>query len=72
MCLATVAKIKKIIDINTAVADFGGITAEIKTNLLNGLSVNDYVLIHAGFAINKISKEDAMEIIKASSESGFI
>ncbi len=72
MCLATVAKIKKIIDINTAVADFGGITAEIKTNLLNGLSVNDYVLIHAGFAINRISKEDAMEIIKASSESGFI
>ena len=72
MCLPTVAKIKKIIDINTAVADFGGITAEIKTNLLNGLSVNDYVLIHAGFAINRISKEDAMEIIKASSESGFI
>ena len=72
MCLAAVAKIKKIIDKNTAVADFGGITSEIKTNLLNDVSVNCYVLVHAGFAINKLSKEDAADIIRASKESGLI
>lgn len=72
MCLATVAQIKKVIDKNTSIADFGGITSEIKTNLLNNLSINDYVLVHAGFAINKISKEDAAEIIRASEESGLI
>ena len=71
MCLATVAKIKKIIDINTAVADFGGITAEIKTNLLNGLSVNDYVLIHAGFAMEIIDATIAAETISYMEEMGW-
>lgn len=72
MCLATVAKIKKIIDKNTAIADFGGIFSEIKISLITDLKVNDYILVHAGFAINKLSKKDALEIIKASEEVGLI
>ncbi len=72
MCLATVAKVKKIVDKETALADFDGITSEIKTALLENLKPNDYVLVHAGFAINKISKKDALEMIQASKESGII
>lgn len=72
MCLATVAKIKKIIDSDTAVADFDGVTSEIKTTLINDLKAGDYVLIHAGFAINKLTKKDALEIIKASKTTGLI
>lgn len=72
MCLATVAKIKKIIDKDTAIADFGGITSNIKISLVPNLKENDYILIHAGFAINKISKKDASEILKSSKEAGLI
>jgi len=72
MCLATVAQIIKIIDSNTALADFGSVRSEIKTSLIKDLKQKDFVLIHAGFAINKISKKDAEEIIKASKESGLV
>ena len=72
MCLATVAQIIKIIDSNTALADFGGVRSEIKISLLKELKQKDFILIHAGFAINKISKKDAQEIIAASKESGLI
>jgi hydrogenase expression/formation protein HypC len=72
MCLATAGKILKIIDSGTAEVDFGGIRSEIKIMLLDDLKTGDYVLVHAGFAINKLSKKDAEEIIKASKESGLI
>ncbi|MCL2798924.1 MAG: HypC/HybG/HupF family hydrogenase formation chaperone [Endomicrobia bacterium] len=73
MCLAVVAKIIKIDSNDAATADFGGsVTSEIKTTLVNGLKPLDYVLVHAGFAINKIPKKDALEIIKVSKESGLI
>jgi len=72
MCLATAGKISKIIDVNTAEADFGGIKSEIKIMLLDNLKTGDYVLVHAGFAINKLSKKDAEEIISASKESGLM
>ena len=38
--------------------------------LLEGLKTGDYVLVHAGFAINKLSKKDAADIISASKEAG--
>ena len=72
MCLATAGKISKIIDANTAEVDFDGVKSEIKTMLLEDLKTGDYVLVHAGFAINKLSKKDAQEIIAASKESGLI
>ena len=72
MCLATVGKISEIIDSDTAEADFGGVKAEIKTMLLDTLKTGDYVLVHAGFAINKLSEKDAAELIKASKETGLI
>ena len=73
MCLAVVAKIIKIKSKDCADAAFGqGVTSEIRTTLLTGLKPSDYVLVHAGFAINKISKKDALEIIKASKESGLL
>ncbi|MCL2335488.1 MAG: HypC/HybG/HupF family hydrogenase formation chaperone [Endomicrobia bacterium] len=72
MCLATVAKITKIVDAATAEADFGGVGSEIKTVLLGGLKKGDYVLVHAGFAINKLSDEDAEEIISASKTAGLL
>ncbi|MDR2426669.1 MAG: HypC/HybG/HupF family hydrogenase formation chaperone [Endomicrobium sp.] len=72
MCLATVGKILKIVDSSTAEIDFGGIKSEIKITLLDNLKLGDYVLVHAGFAISKLSKKDAKDIVDASKESGLI
>ena len=58
MCLAQPGKIKKI-EHNTAVVDFGGITRSVSLGILTDVKINEYVLVHAGFAIGKVSKEEA-------------
>ena len=64
MCLAVPAKIKHI-EKNTARVDFGGVEKNISLGILEGVKVGDYVLIHAGFAIGKVTKYDAKETLKA-------
>jgi len=61
MCLAMPAKILAI-DGDEAEVDFGG--AIRKTNLsMVDAKVGEYVIIHAGFAIQKVDEKEAMETI---------
>jgi len=61
MCLAIPAEIKNI-EKDTALVDFGGVTKKISLGILDNVRVGDYVLIHAGFAIGKVKKEEAEDI----------
>ncbi|MBN1405233.1 MAG: HypC/HybG/HupF family hydrogenase formation chaperone [Candidatus Omnitrophica bacterium] len=67
MCLAIPGKIKKINE-NQAIADFGGVYKKISLGILNGVKVGDYVLVHAGFAISRVKRREAMDSIKALKE----
>lgn len=71
MCLSIPSKIKEIkTDSNTAIVDTMGVSREISLDLMdvNELSIGDYVLIHIGFAMNKIDTEDALESLKVYEE----
>lgn len=61
MCLGIPAK---ILEINGDVAkvDFGGITREVDITLVDA-KIDDYVIIHAGFAIEKLDEEDARQTL---------
>lgn len=63
MCLAIPAKIIKIGN-QKAVADFGGIKKEIALDLLPDAKKGDFVLVHAGFAINKVDEKEAQETLR--------
>ncbi len=64
MCLAIPSRITEIQD-HTATIDVLGATREISLMLLpDPAAVGDYVLVHAGFAIQKVSKEDALDSIR--------
>ena len=67
MCLALPAKIKKI-EKKEALVDFGGVQKRISLGILSGVKVGDYVLIHTGFAIGKVSKTDAEDTMQALRE----
>jgi len=56
MCLAIPGKIVKIKG-EKAIADFRGIRKEINVSLVPA-HVGDYVMVHAGFAIEKVHPED--------------
>ena len=68
MCLAIPGKIKTIKN-NIAQVDFSGVIQEANTSLMDvPLKKNDYVLIHAGFVIQKLLAKDAREILKTYEE----
>ncbi|MDH7578249.1 MAG: HypC/HybG/HupF family hydrogenase formation chaperone [Bacillota bacterium] len=68
MCLAIPAKITKIKGM-VAEVDLGGNTKEINITLTPEAKVGDYVLLHAGFAIQVIDEEAAEEIFEAWEEA---
>ncbi|MDX9913704.1 MAG: HypC/HybG/HupF family hydrogenase formation chaperone [Candidatus Moranbacteria bacterium] len=61
MCLAFPGKIKKI-DGQNATVDFDGIEKEINISLLSDAKEGDFVIVHAGFAIERVSEENKNEI----------
>ncbi|MGD8546011.1 MAG: HypC/HybG/HupF family hydrogenase formation chaperone [Candidatus Bathyarchaeota archaeon] len=67
MCLAIPAK---VVDIkgNVARVDFGeGVLRETDVTLVD-VDVGDYVLIHAGYAIQVLSEEEAKETLRLWNE----
>jgi len=63
MCLAIPGKINQINDNNLATIDILGVTREVSIDLTPKAKVGDFVLIHAGFAIEIVSEEFAQETI---------
>lgn len=63
MCLAVPMKVVRTgIDRATAIID--GVEREIGTALVPDVTVGDYVIVHAGFAIQKLSEEEARETLE--------
>lgn len=67
MCIAVPLKIIQI-EGNNAIGEVEGIKRKIRIDFLPKADLNDYVLVHAGFAIEKLSKEMAEENLKAIRE----
>jgi hydrogenase expression/formation protein HypC len=63
MCLGIPAKVVKV-EKNIAEADVGGALRRISIELCPEVSVGDYVLIHTGFAIQRMDEEEAEETLK--------
>ena len=69
MCIAAPAQIVKIDrEENVLYADFGGARQAAKMYLLPDVEIGEYVLIHAGYAIEKLSEEAAKESLEAWEE----
>lgn len=60
MCVGLSAKVVKISN-GTAVIDAGGAKREVSAQLLEDLEPGDYVMVHAGVAIAKITEKDDSE-----------
>jgi hydrogenase expression/formation protein HypC len=63
MCLAIPGKIIEI-EKNVAKAEVGGVLREISLDLCPEVSVGEYVLIHTGFAIQKVDEKEAVETLE--------
>ena len=69
MCIAAPAQVVEINrEENWLFADFGGARQQAKLDLLPEVEVGDYVLIHAGYAIENLTEEAAKESLEAWEE----
>ncbi|NNG02184.1 MAG: HypC/HybG/HupF family hydrogenase formation chaperone [Desulfobacteraceae bacterium] len=68
MCLAIPSKITKI-DNEMAVIDVDGVTRQASLLLLEDAKVGEYVIVHAGFAIQKIDEQAAAETLSLLREA---
>jgi len=68
MCLAIPSKITKI-ENNMATIDVDGVQREASLLLLEDAKTGDYVIVHAGFAIQKIDEQAAMETLALLKEA---
>ena len=60
MCLAMPMKINKI-DGSLAQCEAGGLTQDIRIDFITAPQPGEYVMVHAGFAIEKMSEKEALE-----------
>ncbi|HAN09659.1 MAG TPA: HypC/HybG/HupF family hydrogenase formation chaperone [Clostridiales bacterium] len=63
MCIAVPAKVLEI-DKNNAVVCFEGVSTKANIDLVEGIRVGDYILLHAGCAIQKINEVEAKKTLE--------
>ena len=62
MCLAVPACVVEINGDN-AIVDLDGIRKDVSTLLLDEVAVGDYVLLHVGYALERINPQEAAETL---------
>jgi hydrogenase expression/formation protein HypC len=68
MCLAIPSKVLKV-EKNVGTIDVDGVRKECSLFLLEDTKVGDYVIVHAGFAIQKIDQVQALETLRLLREA---
>ena len=67
MCLAVPVRVLQI-DGQKALVEIGGLARQINIMLVPDTQVGDYVLLHAGFAIQKLDEKEAEETLRLFAE----
>ena len=67
MCLSIPAKVVTISG-DMATVSLGETVVNASLQLVDDIKIGDYILLHTGFAIQKLSKEDAEETFKLFEE----
>ncbi len=63
MCLAVPMRLVEMRG-DTAIAEIGGVRREVNVQLLEGAGLGDYIIVHAGFAIQKLDRKEAEETLR--------
>lgn len=67
MCLAIPGEVLEL-EGDHALVDYGGAKSRVNISFVDDVNVGDYVIVHVGYAIQKMSKDEASESLKMISE----
>ncbi|WP_321374676.1 HypC/HybG/HupF family hydrogenase formation chaperone [Pseudomonas extremaustralis] len=68
MCLAIPARVIELRDGGNALVDLGGIRKEISLALVPHAQIDDYVIVHVGYALGLIDPEEAQRTLEMFEE----
>lgn len=60
MCVAVPAEVIEIKDGNIGLVDYGDLRQEVRLDLVD-VKVGEFVLVHVGFAIQRLSRKEGLE-----------
>ncbi|HSQ87789.1 HypC/HybG/HupF family hydrogenase formation chaperone [Romboutsia sp.] len=63
MCVAVPVQVIEIIN-NEAIVNYGGVKTKVDISLVQDLKIGDYVLLHAGCAMQKIDSDEAQKTLE--------
>ncbi|MFH1342686.1 MAG: HypC/HybG/HupF family hydrogenase formation chaperone [Pseudomonadota bacterium] len=72
MCLALPASVVELLDADMAIVAFGTVRKRISLALVEDVSVGDFVLVHVGYALHKVSPDEAERTLKLMAEAGVL
>lgn len=70
MCLAIPALVEQLVAGDSAIANLGGVRKEISLALVEDVAVGDYVIVHVGFALQKLDPEEAAQTLALFAQIG--
>ncbi|WP_042701865.1 HypC/HybG/HupF family hydrogenase formation chaperone [Azospirillum sp. B506] len=59
MCLAVPALVTALLPDDRATVSLGGVTSTCSLELVEGVTVGDYVIVHVGYALSRLDAEEA-------------
>lgn len=69
MCLALPARVIALHEDHQATVDLGGVRRKVNVMLVDELQLDDYVLLHVGFAIAKLDPKEAQRTLELLAEA---
>jgi len=70
MCLAIPALVVELLPADMARIDLDGVRKEISLALVEDVAVGDYVIVHVGYALQKLDPHEAAETLALFAELG--
>ena len=70
MCLAIPAKVIKLSEGGLADIELEGVVKEVSLDLVDGVAVGDYVIVHVGYALAKMDPAEAERTLALFAEMG--
>ena len=70
MCLAIPARVVEVLPDEEGVIDVGGVRKRISLELVTGAVPGDYVIVHVGYALQRLDPDEAARTLALFAEAG--
>ena len=70
MCLAIPVKVVELLPGEMAKVDAGGVRKDVSLSLVDGVQPGDYVILHVGYALQKLDPDEAEKTLALFAEAG--